>query len=51
MSGRFNIAMSATLEHAVMAENEQLLLMASDAGYGFVANLPIWSAEQMVKRW
>ncbi|RZF77646.1 DNA topoisomerase IV subunit A [Pseudoalteromonas sp. CO325X] len=37
MSGRFNIAAGATLEHAVMAENEQLLLMASDAGYGFVA--------------
>ncbi|WP_105255746.1 DNA topoisomerase IV subunit A [Pseudoalteromonas sp. T1lg75] len=37
MSGRFNIAAGATLEHAVMAESEQMLLMASDAGYGFVA--------------
>ena len=37
MSGRFNISAGATLEHAVMAEVEQTLLMASDAGYGFVA--------------
>ncbi|MFY8274282.1 DNA topoisomerase IV subunit A [Pseudoalteromonas sp. SSDWG2] len=37
MSGRFNIAAGASLEHAVMADNEQMLLMASDAGYGFVA--------------
>ncbi len=37
MTGRFNIAAGATLEHAVMADNEQMLLMASDAGYGFVA--------------
>ncbi len=37
MSGRFNIAAGASLEYAVMADNEQMLLMASDAGYGFVA--------------
>lgn len=36
LTGRFNIVAGETVEHAVMGGDEQLFLMASDAGYGFV---------------
>ncbi len=37
MTGRFNPAPGTTFEHVVMGDEQQLFLMASDAGYGFVA--------------
>ncbi len=37
LSGRFNIVAGETLEAALMGQDEQRLLVASDAGYGFVA--------------
>ncbi len=36
MSGRFNIAPGATLEHVLLGDDSAHYLMASDAGYGFV---------------
>ncbi len=36
MSGRFSIVAGETLEHTIMAKNEQQYLVSSDAGYGFV---------------
>ena len=36
MTGRFNVAPGATLEHVVMGEEKANFLMASDAGYGFI---------------
>lgn len=39
LSGRFNLVAGETLEHALMGEQEQLYLMATDAGYGFVCAL------------
>jgi len=36
LTGRFNIVAGETVEHAVMGGDEQLFLIASDAGYGFV---------------
>jgi topoisomerase-4 subunit A len=38
LSGRFSTTPGATFEHLLMAEPSQPLLMASDAGYGFVAS-------------
>ncbi len=38
MSGRFNIAPGENFEHVIMEEKNHLLLMASDAGYGFITN-------------
>lgn len=36
LSGRFSIVAGETFEHVLMAEDSQKLLLASDAGYGFV---------------
>ncbi|WP_341206409.1 DNA topoisomerase IV subunit A [uncultured Psychrosphaera sp.] len=36
LSGRFSIVAGETLEHAIMAKEEQKYLIASDAGYGFI---------------
>lgn len=36
MTGRFNVAPGANLEHVVMGDDKATLLMASDAGYGFI---------------
>lgn len=36
MTGRFNVAPGANLEHVVMGEEKANFLMASDAGYGFI---------------
>ena len=36
LTGRFNIAAGETFDHVVIANDTQKLLMASDAGYGFV---------------
>lgn len=36
LSGRFAIVAGETFEHVLMAEDGQKLLLASDAGYGFV---------------
>lgn len=38
LTGRFTIVGGETFEHVLMAENETQLLLASDAGYGFVAS-------------
>ena len=38
MTGRFNLTPGANFEHVVMSEDEQVLLMASDAGYGFITD-------------
>lgn len=38
MTGRFNLTTGANFEHVVMAEDSQVLLMASDAGYGFITD-------------
>jgi topoisomerase-4 subunit A len=38
MTGRFNLSAGANFEHVVMAEDNQVLLMASDAGYGFISD-------------
>lgn len=34
---RFNLAPSATVEHVLLADEDQCYILASDAGYGFVA--------------
>lgn len=39
LTGRFNPPSGATFEGAVVGESEQLILLASDAGYGFVTKL------------
>lgn len=36
LTGRFNIVAGENFEHAIMAEEQQTYLMASDAGYGFI---------------
>lgn len=36
LSGRFSIVAGETLEHTIMAKEEQKYLLASDAGYGFI---------------
>lgn len=36
ITGRLNISAGTSVRHVLMGEDEQLLLMASDAGYGFV---------------
>ncbi|WP_407332149.1 DNA topoisomerase IV subunit A [Enterovibrio sp. 27052020O] len=36
ITGRLNITAGTTVRHVLMGENEDLMLMASDAGYGFV---------------
>lgn len=36
LTGRFQLVASESFEHAIMAEDEQKFLIASDAGYGFV---------------
>lgn len=36
LTGRFNIVAGENLTHVLMGEAEQLFLLASDAGYGFV---------------
>ncbi|MFM9726379.1 DNA topoisomerase IV subunit A, partial [Streptomyces scabiei] len=38
MTGRFNLSAGANFEHVVMGEDKQVLLMASDAGYGFITD-------------
>ena len=38
MTGRFNLTSGANFEHVVMADDNQVLLMASDAGYGFITD-------------
>lgn len=45
LTGRFSIVAGETFEHVLMAENESQWLLASDAGYGFVA-----SFEDLVSR-
>ena len=45
LTGRFNLASGENFEKVLMAEDEQQYLLSSDAGYGFVGSLPIWSAE------
>ncbi|KZN60937.1 DNA topoisomerase IV subunit A [Pseudoalteromonas luteoviolacea CPMOR-1] len=37
MTGRFNLAAGVNFEHVVMGEEQELYLMATDAGYGFIA--------------
>ncbi|MDX3773317.1 DNA topoisomerase IV subunit A [Chromatiaceae bacterium AAb-1] len=37
LSGRFSVVAGETFEHVLMGEDKQALLLASDAGYGFVA--------------
>lgn len=39
LSGRVNPIAGATFESVLMGEDEELVLLASDAGYGFVAKL------------
>ncbi|RUO79665.1 DNA topoisomerase IV subunit A [Pseudidiomarina taiwanensis] len=36
LTGRFNMVAGETVEHVLMAKDEQRYLLASDAGYGFV---------------
>jgi topoisomerase-4 subunit A len=36
MTGRFSLAGGATFEHVVMGEEEELYLMSTDGGYGFI---------------
>lgn len=36
LTGRFSIVAGDSFEHLLLAEDQQLLLMSSDAGYGFV---------------
>ncbi|USH02084.1 DNA topoisomerase IV subunit A [Grimontia kaedaensis] len=36
ITGRLNITAGTTVRHVMMGENDHLVLMASDAGYGFV---------------
>ncbi|GAA5192123.1 DNA topoisomerase IV subunit A [Ferrimonas gelatinilytica] len=45
LSGRFSLVAGARLEHAVMGASEDLYLMATDAGYGFICKF-----EDMVSR-
>lgn len=37
LTGRFSVVAGETFEHVLMGEDKQQLLLASDAGYGFVA--------------
>ncbi len=37
LSGRFTIVAGESVEHVLIGDDKQLLLLASDAGYGFVA--------------
>ncbi|MEC4088588.1 DNA topoisomerase IV subunit A [Pseudoalteromonas rubra] len=37
MTGRFNLAAGTNFEHVVMGEEQSLYLMATDGGYGFIA--------------
>ncbi|OCQ20620.1 DNA topoisomerase IV subunit A [Pseudoalteromonas luteoviolacea] len=37
MTGRFNLAAGTNFEHVVMGEEQELYLMATDGGYGFIA--------------
>ncbi|KZN46766.1 DNA topoisomerase IV subunit A [Pseudoalteromonas luteoviolacea CPMOR-2] len=37
MTGRFNLAAGVNFEHVVMGEEQELYLMATDGGYGFIA--------------
>ncbi|CAM5220277.1 DNA topoisomerase 4 subunit A [Alishewanella longhuensis] len=37
LSGRFTIVAGETIDHVLIADEKQTLLLASDAGYGFVA--------------
>ncbi len=37
LTGRFQMVAGETFEHVLMADDQQQLLLASDAGYGFVA--------------
>lgn len=37
LSGRFTIVAGETVDHVLIADEKQTLLLASDAGYGFVA--------------
>lgn len=36
ITGRLNVTAGTSIRHVLMGENENLILMASDAGYGFV---------------
>ncbi|KFZ30242.1 DNA topoisomerase IV subunit A [Pseudidiomarina salinarum] len=36
LTGRFNLVSGETIEHVLMAKDEQRYLLASDAGYGFI---------------
>ncbi|MBO0222860.1 DNA topoisomerase IV subunit A, partial [Vibrio parahaemolyticus] len=36
LTGRLSLPPGATIEHVLMAQDEQKYLMASDAGYGFI---------------
>ncbi|MGF1708815.1 DNA topoisomerase IV subunit A [Enterovibrio baiacu] len=36
ITGRLNITAGTTIRHVLMGDNDNLMLMASDAGYGFV---------------
>ncbi|MDD1795995.1 DNA topoisomerase IV subunit A [Enterovibrio sp. ZSDZ42] len=36
ITGRLNVTAGTTIRHVLMGENDHLMLMASDAGYGFV---------------
>ena len=36
LTGKLNLPAGATIEYVVMASEQQELLMASDAGYGFI---------------
>ncbi len=38
LTGRFQMVAGETFEHVLMADDSQQLLLASDAGYGFVAS-------------
>lgn len=37
LTGRFSLVSGETIEHVLMGRNEQRFVLASDAGYGFVA--------------
>ncbi|KZX00745.1 DNA topoisomerase IV subunit A [Pseudoalteromonas luteoviolacea] len=36
MTGRFNLVAGANFEHVIMGEEQELYLMATDGGYGFI---------------
>ncbi|QXF35161.1 DNA topoisomerase IV subunit A [Photorhabdus luminescens] len=38
LTGKLTLPVGATVEHVLMAPDEQKFLMASDAGYGFICN-------------